>query len=237
MYKTKLHYLLLQLTITLSTKNISAWAIHLHHPHHWSNSHLMLYGQELINVQSSDVSGTWSSFQIDPLEVHHINQNTEPCISEEDKVIDIWECMTAHMYSKINCTLPWVAETKDKDVHLCSLPAEYDLYHATIIEGIYQNSEYIEKVAKCTPGCKRTEYSAKLFYTSQEPTLSEKWRLSIVFVRDKFPVKEQFYIYGTANLIADFGGYLGLLLGYSLLGFYDTLMDFFGYMIKILKRR
>ena len=25
--------------------------------------------------------------------------------------------------------------------------------------------------------------------------------------------------------IADFGGYLGLLLGYSLLGFYDTLMD------------
>ena len=223
--------------ITLSTKNISAWAINLHDPHHWSNSHLLLYGLELLNVQTSDVSGTWSSYQIDPLEVHHINQDTEPCISEEDKVIDIWKCMTDHMYSKINCTLPWVAEAKDKDVHLCSSPAEYDLYHATIMRGVYINTDYIEKAAKCTPGCKRTEYSAKLLYSMKDPTLSEKWRLSFVFMKDKFPVKEQFYIYGTANLIADFGGYLGLLLGYSLLGFYDSLMDFFEYMIKILKRR
>ena len=40
-----------------------------------------------------------------------------------------------------------------------------------------------------------------------------------------YSIAPQFYIYDTPNLIADFGGYLGLLLGYSLLGFYDTLMD------------
>ena len=30
------------------------------------------------------------------------------------------------------------------------------------------------------------------------------------------------YSYDTANIIADFGGYLGLMLGYSILGFYDN---------------
>ena len=69
------------------------------------------------------------------------------------------------------------------------------------------------------------EYSVKLFNTAPDPALVDEWGVSIFFAKDKFPVKEQFYIYDTPNLIADFGGYLGLLLGYSLLGFYDTLMD------------
>ena len=177
-----------------------------------------------------------STYQIDPIEVHHISQDHEPCTSEEDKITNIWECLTDHIFSKINCTLPWVAEAKNKDAHLCSSPEEYDLYHDLTVGSLYTNSEYIENVAMCTPGCKRTEYSSKLQYTIKDPTLSDKWVLRIYFVRDKFPVKEQFYIYGTANLIADFGGYLGLLLGYSLLGFYDSLMDFFEYMYKKCKQ-
>ena len=194
-----------------------------------------MYGKVQIHVQPS--TGTYSIYEVEPIEVHHINQDNEPCISEHDKVMDLWACITDHIYSKINCTLPWAEEANDKDVHLCSSPEEYDLYYAAVMEGMFYNSEYIEKVAKCTPGCKRTEYSAKLVYSIKDPTLSEKWRLNIFFAKDKFPLKEQFYIYGTTNLIADFGGYLGLLLGYSLLGFYDSLMDFFQYLIKILKRR
>ena len=105
------------------------------------------------------------------------------------------------------------------------MPAEYDLYWAYSLASLEHNTDYIENVAKCMPGCKRVEYTAKLFNTAPEPALTDQWELSIFFAKDKFPVKEQFYIYDTPNLIADFGGYLGLLLGYSLLGFYDTLMD------------
>ena len=35
-------------------------------------------------------------------------------------------------------------------------------------------------------------------------------------------MKEEYYTYDISNLIADFGGFLGLLLGYSILGLYDT---------------
>ena len=42
-------------------------------------------------------------------------------------------------------------------------------------------------------------------------------------------MKDEYYTYDISNLIADFGGFLGLLLGYSILGLYDT-------TIQILKR-
>ena len=224
---------LLQLVITLSTNNISDWVIYLHDPHHFANNHLIMYGQEIISVQTSMVSGTWSQYTIEPLEVNHINQEKEPCISDANKITNIWECLTQHMYSRLNCTLPWDEKAKNENNHLCSSPDEYDLFQVLAIESMNKNSEYIEKIAKCIPGCKRTEYSAKLMYSATgDSSLAGKWELMIYFGRDKFPVKEQFYIYGTANLIADFGGYLGLLLGYSLLGFYDNLVDFFEYLFR-----
>ena len=196
-----------------------------------------MYGVEMINVRSSTISGTLSQYHVDPIEVNYVDQENEPCISKEDNVKDLWPCITDHLYSKLNCTLPWVAEKENKSGNLCSLPEEHDLYHATIINGMHQNSEYIEKVAKCIPGCNRTEYSAKLAYNGHDPTISDKWKFTMNYVKDKFPVKEQFYIYGIENLIADFGGYLGLLLGYSLLGFYDNLVDFLEFLFTKSKKK
>ena len=195
----------------------------------------MLYGKELINVQSSIVSGTWTEYRVEPVEVNHINQDEEPCISDAAAVTNMWDCITNYMYSKLNCTLPWMA--KAGDVNLCSSPQEYDIYLSEIIGGLGHKTEYIEKVAQCTPGCKRVEYSAKLHNTAPDPSLTDQWGVAIFFAKDKFSVKEQFYIYDTPNLIADFGGYLGLLLGYSLLGFYDTLMDFFEKMFEKCNRK
>ena len=226
-----------QLTIRLSTKNILDWIIYLHDPHHFTMSQVMLYGKEMINVQSSVVSGTVSQYQVEPIGVNHINQEDEPCISDEDKVTDLWDCITDHMYSKMNCTLPWASKAVDKDIQLCSSPEEYDLYYAEIKRGRYRDSQYIEKVAKCTPGCKRVEYSAKLGRNAQDQAPIDEWKLRIYYAKDKFPSREQFYIYSTANLIADFGGYLGLLLGYSLLGFYDSMMDFFEIMVEKCKEK
>ena len=46
-------------------------------------------------------------------------------------------------------------------------------------------------------------------------------------------VRDHVYDYDELNLVADFGGWLGILLGYSLLGFYDT----FEYVAVNLKRK
>ena len=90
---------------------------------------------------------------------------------------------------------------------------------------LQHDTNYIQNVAGCTPGCERTEYSAKLFKMSHDPSMTGKCGIAVFFAKDMFPVKEHFYVYDGGSLFADVGGYLGLLLGYSLFGFYDTLMD------------
>merc|ERR1711879_731855 len=42
------------------------------------------------------------------------------------------------------------------------------------------------------------------------------------YVHNRYDVKEQYVVYDSADLFADVGGYLGLLLGYSLLSIYDN---------------
>ena len=66
---------------------------------------------------------------------------------------------------------------------LCSLPEEYDLYWAQSLASLDHNTDYIEGVAKCTPRCKRVEYTAKLFNTAPDPTLTDKWELAIFFAK------------------------------------------------------
>ena len=97
-----------------------------------------MYGQEKINAQSSMVSGTWSIYTVHPLEVNHIDQDNEPCISEADKMTDTWECMTNHMYSRLDCTLPLVdnAKAKNKNIDLCSSPEEYDLFQEMTVQSM-----------------------------------------------------------------------------------------------------
>ena len=46
-------------------------------------------------------------------------------------------------------------------------------------------------------------------------------QLSMQFAGSTYTVKKQFLTYTFANFVADFGGYLGLLLGHSLLSLYD----------------
>ena len=94
------------------------------------------------------------------------------------------------------------------------------------------NIHYVEKVAKCIPSCRRVEYSTKL-QGSGKTDKADELELQFYFTKDKFLVKEQFYIHDNANLLADLGGYLGLFLGYSLLGFYEPLMNLLGHLSKI----
>ena len=69
--------------------------------------------------------------------------------------------------------------------------------------------------------CRRMEWKAKSVYEnydqSAEPTLS----LKLFYNNGRYNIKEQYYTYGLNSFVADFGGYLGLLLGHSILSAFD----------------
>ena len=120
----------------------------LHDPHHYTMGQLIMYGKEVIYAKSSSVSGSFSAYTVEPLEVNHVSKDDRPCISEEDQeedAPDIWECLSDHMHSKMNCTLPWKQKANEKDVHLCSAPQEHNMFYTKVVKGAREyNSEYID---------------------------------------------------------------------------------------------
>ena len=122
--------------------------------------------------------------------------------------------------------LPWRYKKVEEGLPLCSHPEEYDLWETIIWK--YTNRHSIEKEAKCRPTCTRFAYSTKLSSKYRLTQLSDSVRLSFFYNQYEVPVREHVWAYDFVDLVSDFGGWLGILLGYSILGFYDTFLCLLG---------
>ena len=221
------------MTIVLNTKGIDTWDIYLHDPQHLTLNDIHMYGSDQLTISKND-AGTHMFYNIEPTEVIHVNQGHKPCIKENINVKNIWDCVSEHLNKGIYCSLPWFSNYVGP---LCSLPEEYHYFHKKTMESMFYLTADIEKNLNCIPACHRIAYSAKPHKKLNRPKLTDKIEISIFFGRDEFTVREQYLIYDYANFVADFGGYLGLLLGYSVLGFYDTLADLIKTIVQKFKKR
>ena len=78
----------------------------------------------------------------------------------------------------------------------------------------------------CQPSCNTDELSIKESpyvkdWPSSDPTMS----LKFLYHDGSFLVKEEYLIYDFSNFVADVGGYLGLLVGQSILSIYYLITD------------
>ena len=93
----------------------------------------------------------------------------------------------------------------------------------------------IHGLTGCLASCNKDEFQAELSEIQVEEIESEtgSWgggwdvtekrslKVFIHFLNGRYEEKEQYIIYDSNTMIADIGGYMGLLLGYSLLSIYE----------------
>ena len=60
-------------------------------------------------------------------------------------------------------------------------------------------------------------------------------RVQVIYPNSDYTIVEYYLAYDFNSLTADFGGYLGLLLGYSFLSGYDVAVDIFVRAFKAAK--
>ena len=138
------------------------------------------------------------------------------------------ECLEMHKDSLLNCTLPWRSERDHHKKPLCSHAREYDQYLDIIFK--YMDPDSLTNGAKCYPRCIRYEYTTKLFWKERggifgfDGNTSNLVQIQFFYGHYEMQVRKHVYDYDELNLVSDFGGWLGILLGYSILGFYDTLV-------------
>ena len=84
--------------------------------------------------------------------------------------------------------------------------------------------EIFEKTG-CMPSCSKSKIKLVPEYNNDMIDDNKKVaRLSFVYPRGEYDLVEEYYIYNFGSFIADVGGYLGLLLGSSLLSMYHTMI-------------
>ena len=72
------------------------------------------------------------------------------------------------------------------------------------------------------------EYASKHVYAQKKGFLTNKtMTVTLEYASNRFLTRQQYYTYDYPDLIADFGGFLGLLLGHSILSLYDRVFYLF----------
>lgn len=103
-------------------------------------------------------------------------------------------------------------------------------YMGQLWHGLQSMSEArLYKNTGCRATCERREWKTTLVYDWNLPmdTNSSQLQLTFFFSNGMYQVKKEYYKYTFDNLMADFGGLVGLFLGQSILSFFDLACSIF----------
>ena len=111
------------------------------------------------------------------------------------------------------------------NLNSCSLNQWSDEKSANYIQyvnHIMHRDEYEFSHTKCIPSCSRSDFELDITYNRivESRTFAE---LSFIYKSGEYRQIEEHYLYDFWSFIPDVGGYLGLLLGYSVLSLYHML--------------
>ena len=218
----------MQMSLTLSTQDVDEWWFFLHSPNIRTSPITKSYGGNFIrhNVMDGKLEGAQYEYDVYRLETHVIDQDNHPCVDFEP--VDFDKCIDDYVSSKINCSLPWIKKNASGVLPYCSQPEEYGHFWDLSLLILSSSEKDISSRTGCKPSCTRMEYASKHVYTQKRYLLKEKtMTVNLEYASNRFMTREQYYTYDYPDLIADFGGFLGLLLGHSILSLYDNVLYLF----------
>ena len=129
------------------------------------------------------------------------------------------QCMDRFMESKLKCKLPWT--TKSNGTRFCDKPN--DLNGFINVYRKFKTAE-LKQFGCMAQSCRQTQWNR--VWVSEDKTEPDIGKFLVSF-QSNMPTTfiRHSLSYGFANFVADFGGYLGLLLGGSLLAFFDIIWN------------
>ena len=159
-----------------------------------------------------------------------LNLRREPC--EEDSAYDVSACIRKCLFNRINCSLYGNETGGGKPTCMFyDLGTYLDYSFSFIADG------NIRAADRC--GCPQPCIQDSISYNHlSENLISTVSRLGIrIYVSRVRQTKVMVLTYGLEDLLADMGGYLGLLLGASLLSVYGTGRKLIRHLVRQVKHR
>ena len=143
--------------------------------------------------------------------------------TENEAEDSVGKCIVKRVEEKHNCTTYQLFANKNRDI--CErIP---DVKSRIMLKKLSSLSTGdIYDLYGCLPHCEHDEIHVKRIgspfyeYKGSNP----RFTLELQFEDGSYHTTEEYIIYDTDSFIADIGGYLGLLLGHSILSIYSTLV-------------
>ncbi len=157
-----------------------------------------------------------------------INGTPDQC--DEENLQKQENCINEYAMTQLGCHLPWIdQEMTSTHRRLCDKPKDLDTY-IDVIQSLMTQKGKKEIISfGChLPNCKKIEW--EVLRTENYGAFGSKVDNAVLMMQfskaDCMKTTMYHLVYGFSNFVADFGGYLGLLLGASLLSIYDTWVEY-----------
>ena len=214
------------------------WTIIIHERNHYINNAYYKYGSaysytSLIGRNKS----VMVLYEVRKEVVTYLNDERTPCQTKMREE-EINTCIHRHIENRMGCQLPW--HNKSTTLPRCIDFEQYQEFLNSYYHISNLNEASIAKETGCLPSCKRVEFKLKVVNQMLIPVMSGQIRLfgaMFYYPSGAYKKRSYYYTYELSDYIADIGGYMGLLLGCSLLSFYDWLKNMCKKILKLIMKK
>ena len=153
-----------------------------------------------------------------------LNLDRSPC--EEDPLYSFATCTKEKLSERIGCRLPW-DRWSQQDRKVCESEKEFQQYEHIYADLNMAESDVLEEMVGCKKPCSYNEFNF-VFSSPQVMPSNDKNLVGIGAASRKTLVEKEVLHYPLTSFIAEFGGALGLFLGFSFMTIWQEIRGCFG---------
>ena len=189
-----------------------------------------LYGSVLKKFKFEQKTSYFTKFYLRKNRVMKVDRNGQRC-SNDAKQETVGRCIARFLEDTYNCTVYLLMANRSKPFCKKETIGIMVKWMSNSMQFDSMTEADIYNLTGCLPHCERDEISladtpeGTSWPTGEVPTLT----MVFLFEDGSYKLQEEYIVYEINDFIADVGGYLGLLLGHSMLSIYYMSVEWFAH--------
>ena len=198
-----------------------------------------VYGAAHWSVVTNENFSYFAKFEIKRSEINALDKQSQRCdISKHESVVS--KCVEERFVEKgLNCSLRRLMSNPVLAICNENIKTKQN-YSYSIFNWLNEMDEReIFELTGCMPSCSKSKIQVVTRYedTQLQDNGKKVAELRFVYPQGEYDLVEEYYIYNWGSFIADVGGYLGLLLGSSVLSMYHMMIPLLIRQMKMLAKK